>query len=242
MSRIIDPIADVLGEWCTGVNVGGVAFKLCLALLLGAIVGCERATKRHAAGLRTFMLVSLVSSLAAMIDAYLINELHASFSFVIGATVIGIAIVSSNTILYSSKSQLKGLTTSIALWGMCFVAVLIGLDLYTAALITFVAFVACLSLFMRLEYGFKRRSNHFEIHLELKSKTSLTDFIATVRKLGLKIDDIEFNTAYLNSGLYVYSVALTIVSGNFKKFVKHDDIIAAISQLDYVNYVEELIN
>lgn len=117
---------------------------------------------------------------------------------------------------------------------------LIGLDLYTAGLISFVAFVISLKLLMKVEYGFKRRSNHFEIHLELKSKTSLTDFIATVRKLGLKIDDIELNTAYLNSGLYVYSIALTIVSGNFKKFVKHDDIIAALSQLDYVNYVEEL--
>ena len=236
----MDPIAKLLGSWCLGFNTWGVVIKLALSLLLGAVIGCERATKRHAAGLRTFMLVSLVSTLAAMIDVYLVSKVGASFSLVIGATVIGIAIVSSNTILYSSKSQLKGLTTSVALWGMCFVAVLIGLDLYTAGLISFVAFVISLKLLMKVEYGFKRRSNHFEIHLELKSKTSLTDFIATVRKLGLKIDDIELNTAYLNSGLYVYSIALTIFSGNFKKFVKHDDIIAALSQLDYVNYVEEL--
>ena len=29
----------------------------------------------------------------------------------------------------------------------------------------------------------------------------------------------------MNSGLYVYSIALTIVSGEFKKAVRHDDII-----------------
>ena len=236
-----DPIANLFGEWCLGFNVWGVVFKTCLALVLGAIIGCERATKRHAAGLRTFMLVSLIATLAGMIDGYIIGKLNSHFSGVIGATIIGIAVVSSNTILYSSKSQLKGLTTSIALWGMSLVAVLIGLDLYTAAILSFVAFMACLSLFMKLEYGFKRRSNHFEIHLELKSKTSLPDFLNTVRKLGLKIDDIELNTAYLNSGLYVYSIALTIVSGNFKKFVKHDDIIAALSELEYVNCVEELL-
>lgn len=235
-----DPIAKLLGEWCLGFNVGGIVLKLVLTLFLGAVIGCERATKRHAAGLRTFMLVSLISTLAGMIDGYILGQLHAQFSAVIGATIIGIAIVSSNTILYSSKSQLKGLTTSIALWGMSLIAVLIGLDLYTAAILAFVAFMACLSLFMKLEYGFKRRSNHFEIHLELKSKTSLPDFINTVRKLGLKIDDIELNTAYLNSGLYVYSISLTIVSGNFKKFVRHDDIIAALSELEYVNCVEEL--
>ena len=207
---------------------------------MSAIVGCERATKRHAAGLRTFMLVSLVSMLAAAADGYLIETLGARSSFVIGATIIGLAIVSSNTILYSSKSQLKGLTTSIALWGMSLISILIGLDLYTAAIIAFAAFMICLTGFMRPEYALKRRSNHFEIHLELTSKNSLQDFIAAVRKLGLKIDDIEINTAYMNSGLYVYSIALTIVSGEFKKAISHDDIIAAISALEYVSFCEEI--
>ena len=235
-----DIIANFLGEWCKGFNLGGVALKIALTVLLGALVGSERATKRHAAGLRTFMLVSLVSTLAAMVDNYLITVAGAKFSVVIGATVIGIAIISSNTILYSSKSQIKGLTTSVALWGACLVGVLIGLDLYASALIAFAAYMVCLTLFMGVEYGFKRRSNHFEIHLELKNKDSLRDFITAIRKLGLKVDDIELNSAYLNTGLYVYTVALTIKSGNFKKFIKHDDIIAAIQQLEYVNFVEEL--
>lgn len=235
-----DVIAKLLGDWCLGISWSGVLLKVALSVFLGTIVGCERATKRHAAGMRTFMLVSLVAALAGMLDGYFITTFDVKFPVVIAATVIGIAIVSSNTILYSSKSQLKGLTTSVALWGACFVSVLIGLDLYCVAIISFVAYMLCLTLFMRLEYGFKRRSNHFEIHLELKNKNSLQDFITAVRRLGLKIDDIEFNSAYVNSGLSVYSIALTIISGEFKKFVKHDDIIAAIAQLEYVNYVEEL--
>lgn len=235
-----DIIAKALGEWCLGVSWSGILLKVAMSLFLGTIVGCERVTKRHAAGMRTFMLVSVISTLAGILDGYLIGTLGVSIPLAIGATVIGIAIVSSNTILYSSKSQLKGLTTSVALWGACFVSVLIGLDLYFAALVFFVAYMLCLTLFMKLEYGFKRRSNHFEIHLELKNKNSLQDFITAVRRLGLKIDNVEFNAAYVNSGLYVYSIALTIVSGEFKKFVKHDDIIAAISQLEYVNFAEEL--
>ena len=233
-------IANFLGEWCVGFNVWGLVFKVAIIVVMSAIVGCERATKRHAAGLRTFMLVSLISMLAAVVDSYIIGTLGAKFSFAVGATIVGLAIVSSNTILYSSKSQLKGLTTSVALWGMCLISILIGLDLYTAALIAFVAFMLCLTGFMKPEYALKRRSDHFEIHLELTSKNSLRDFIAAVRKLGLKIDNIELNTAYMNSGLYVYSIALTIASGEFKKAVRHDDIIAAISSLEYVNFCEEL--
>ena len=235
-----DAIANFLGDWCRGFNLGGVALKIGLSVLLATLVGCERATKRHAAGLRTFILVALVATLAAMVDNYLVTVVGAGVSVVIGATIIGIAIVSSNTILYSSKSQIKGLTTSVALWGICLVGVLIGLDLYAAALIAFVAYMICLTLFMSVEYAFKRRSNHFEIHLELNGKESLRDFIAAVRMLGLKVDDIEFNAAYQNTGLSVYTVALTIKSGSFKKFVRHDDIIAAVQQLEYVNFVEEL--
>lgn len=235
-----DLIVKFLGNWCEGFNLGGILFKLILAVVLSAIVGSERATKRHAAGLRTFMLVSMISTLAAMLDKYLIEQLHASFSLAIGATIVGIAIVSSNTILYSSKSQLKGLTTSVALWAMSVISILIGLDLYLSALIAFLAFMICLTLFIKLECAFKNRSNHFEIHLELNSKNALQDFMTTVRGLGLKIDDIELNAAYMNSGLYVYSIALSVTDGNKKKKLSHGDYINALSALEYVNFVEEL--
>jgi len=235
-----DVIVKLLGEWCVGFNPLGVLFKLVVAMILSSIVGSERATKRHAAGLRTFMLVAMTSALAGMLDKFFINELHAGFSVVIGATVIGIAIVSSNTILYSSKSQLKGLTTSIALWTVSVISVLIGLDLYTAALISFAAFMICLTLFIKLECAFKNKSDHFEIHLELNNKNSLQDFISTVRKLGLKIDDIELNQAYMNSGLYVYSIALSLAESAKKSKLNHKDYIDAFSVLEYVNFVEEL--
>lgn len=234
-----DLIVKLLGEWCLGFSTYGIIFKLILSVVLSAIVGCERATKRHAAGLRTFMLVSMISTLAAMVDKYVLQELHASFSLAIGATIVGIAIVSSNTILYSSKSQLKGLTTSVALWGISIISILIGLDLYFGALVAFAVFMICLTLFIKMECAFKNNSDHFEIHLELNSKNSLQDFITTVRGLGLKIDDIELNAAYMNSGLYVYSIALSM-TGNKKAKLSHCDYIDALSKLDYVNFVEEL--
>ena len=68
----------------------------------------------------------------------------------------------------------------------------------------------------------------------------MQEFIAVIRKLGLKVDDIELNTAYMNTGLFVYSVSLSIDKKKVGQKVKHDDIISAISELEYVNYVEEL--
>ena len=86
----------------------------------------------------------------------------------------------------------------------------------------------------------KNRSNHFEVHMELKSSSYLRDFVTVSRRLGLRIDDIESNPDYLNSGLSVYSISLTIVSEELKKYKRHDEIIEALRSLDYVCFIGEL--
>lgn len=236
-----DYIVQLLGGWSNGLGVGAVALKLSLAFILAMITGIERATKRHAAGLRTFVLVALVSALASMCDEYIIERFGVQFSFVTAATVIGIAILSSNTILYSSKNQLKGVTTSVALWGISIISIFIGFGHYTIALCSFFVYFVCIAVFPSLETYFKMRSNHFEIHLELKGKNHLTEFIETIRRLGLRIDDIEINPAYANSGLAVYSVALTIVSKELRECKTHAEIVNVLKELEYVNHVETII-
>ena len=62
----------------------------------------------------------------------------------------------------------------------------------------------------------------------------------TVRELGLRIDDIEQNPAYLNSGLSVYTISLTVASAELKKYKKHSEIIEALRSLKYISYIEEM--
>ena len=98
----------------------------------------------------------------------------------------------------------------------------------------------CLSKLPSLEFYLKNRSNHFEIHLELKNSLNLQNFVTTIRKLGLTIDAIEMNPAYANSGLSVYSIAISISSEELKKYKTHKEIIDALSTLDYIYHIEEI--
>lgn len=236
MMNLHDPIAALLGSWAAEINVWSALLRIALAILCSAIIGCERATKRHAAGLRTFMLACLASAIAMMVD----QSLGGGIPIVSAAAVIGVAIISSNSILYSSRSQIKGLTTSMGLWAIVALGLAIGAGLYALALIGFGALLCCLSLFPPFEAYLKDRSNHFEVHLELKDRRNLQDFVTTIRRLGLRIDDIESNPAYLNSGLSVYSISVTIVSPELKKYKRHDEIIEALRSLDYVYFIDEL--
>lgn len=234
MFQFSDPIARLLGAWSSEICLGSVIFRIALALIAGACIGCERATKRHAAGLRTFMLAVVATCIAMMLDIG-----FGAAPIVSAAAVVGLAIVSSNSVLFSSRSQIKGLTTSTGLWSCGIAGLAIGSGLYTLAIAACIAILATLSLFPSFEKYLKDRSNHFEIHLELKDRSNLQDFVTTIRRLGLRIDDIESNPAYASSGLSVYSVSVTITSAELKKYKRHDEIIAALRSLDYVYFIDE---
>ena len=157
-----------------------------------------------------------------------------------GAAVIAAALVSGNSILFSSRSQIKGLTTSAGLWACSILGFTVGAGLYTIGLIAYFALLCILACLPPFESYLKNRSNHFEIHLELKSSAYLRDFVTVSRRLGLRIDDIESNQAYVGSGLSVYTITITICSAELKKYKTHREIIEAIRSLDYIGYVEEL--
>lgn len=240
MNSIYDPVGKLLGRWSMDLNLWSILLRLTISIIVSAIVGWERSNKRHAAGLRTFIIVSLASTLAMILDLYLIKQTQAKIWLISTATIIGIAIISANTILYSSKNQIKGLTTSVGLWATGIMGLLIGTGNYTIVLFCSVAFISLLSLVPPLETYLKDRSNHFEFHLELKNVSYLKDFSAVIRELGLKIDGIESNPAYINSGLSVYSVSVSITKNELKEFKSHKDIIEALKTLDYVYYIEEM--
>lgn len=234
-----DFIGHLLGPWSMELNTASVFLRIALSMILSSIVGYERSSKRHSAGLRTFIIISFASTIAAIIEMYLMDTGHDA-PWLTAAIIIGSATISGYSILFSSKGQIKGLTTSAGLWACGIIGIAIGMGLYTASLIAYAALLCSLSFFPAIETYLKDKSNHFEVHLELKNKSDLQYFSSTIRRLGMRIDDIELNPAYLNSGLSVYTVSFTISSQELKKYKKHSEIIEALRSLDYISYIEEI--
>ncbi len=242
-------ISRLLGDWSQQpLHPASIFLRIMLAFVFASIIGSERARKRHPAGLRTFILVALGAVFAAMCDRYMIataspkassiSHLLSRIPLISAASIISQAIISSNSILFSSKSQLKGLTTTVSLWATGIISLCIGFGLYDTAAIGFLAMSFCVGLFPGLERWIKGHSSLFEIHVELSSKDKLQLFISTLRKFGLKIEEIEYNPAYANSGLGVYT--LQLIKGEKLKKQSHAEIIEALSGLEYVQFIEEI--
>ena len=214
MVILTDPIAVLLKEskW---IPISIIIVRLLFSVILSAVIGWERSSKRHSAGLRTFMLVSIATTSTMILDICL-SGAQTGIYLLSMATIIAIAIISVNSMLFSSRNQIKGLTTAVGLWATGIIGLTLGAGFYTVTLAAFFATLCGLSFFPTVEAFLKNRSNHFEIHLELKSSQYLQDFVTTIRKLGLVIDDIDLNPAYSGSGLSVYSIAISINSVELK--------------------------
>lgn len=58
------------------------------------------------------------------------------------------------------------------------------------------------ALFRKIEIFLKNRSNHFEIHLELTDKSSLQNFVTTIRRRAFASDDNKIMAGYDKKTIY----------------------------------------
>ena len=147
----MDPISSLLGEWSAGLNVYSVLLRVGLSLILSSVIGWERSSKRHSAGFRTFILISLGMTFAMLTDQFLLEKTGAGFYLLSGAAIIGIATITVNSILFSSRNQIKGLTTSVGLWAVGLLGMTAGAGFYTVTLVAFVVILISLAVFPEIE-------------------------------------------------------------------------------------------
>lgn len=122
-----------------------VIFQLLLATVLGGLVGLEREYKRKEAGLRTYSLVALGTTLFTIIAFEIFqNFLGKPGAYldplrVIQAVAMGIGFIGAGLIIYR-QFHIEGLTTAAGLWVVAAIGVAVGVRLYLPAI--FVTFLA----------------------------------------------------------------------------------------------------
>lgn len=232
-----DWVSQLLGDWSSDPsNIFTILFRIALAIIFAGVIGVERARKRHSAGFRTYMLVCLGATIVMILNDFLFQTHQTGDIARLGAQVVsGIGFLGAGTILVTSGSKIKGLTTAAGLWTAACMGLAIGAGFYTLAIVAGLLIFAILSIMPGVESFLRKKSRYFQIYVELESRKNLKDLVNLLRSLDFKINSIEKNPAYIESGLSVYSLMLT-TSKNFN----HKVLIEDISKLEYVNYCEEL--
>lgn len=234
----LDPIVNLLGDWLSGINIWSILVRLLLAVILGGIIGVERATKRHAAGFRTYILVCVGSAIAMLTNQFMLLQFGGGDAGRLGAQVIsGIGFLGAGTILVTSRNQIRGLTTAAGLWACACLGLAIGIGFYTVAIGSLIIILLALTVLTYLENYFTHRTKSMDIHVELDTRMNLKDLIKYVRSNMMKVKSIEHNSAYSSSGLSVYTISIELEKQNK---LSHAQVIDNLKELEYVNYVEEI--
>lgn len=218
-------------------DIVSIIIRLLLAIICGGVIGFERSIKHMAAGFRTHMLVCVGAALAMMTNIY-IFEISGSVGDLarLGAQVIsGIGFIGAGTIIVTSRNKIRGLTTAAGLWTCACLGLAIGVGFYSLVIISTVLIVIIFSFLPKFEKFITMKSKYFEIHVEFLDRKHLSDFIFYIRSIGLKITAVEYNPAYSNSGLSVYTITL-FMDSKYKKI--HTEYIEEFSTIDYVYFVE----
>lgn len=231
--NLVDPITKLVGEWLSTINIYSIIVRLILAVVCSGAIGAERATKRHAAGFRTYILVCLGATIVMLTNQFLYETFKTGDIGRMGAQVIsGIGFLGVGTIFITSKNRIKGLTTAAGLWACACIGLSIGVGFYTLGILGTIVMAVSLSLFPKIENFFTKRSRYLGLHIEFYSRRNVKDLIDYLRKTGVSVILVTYNPAYANTGLSVYTIEVE------NKVMDNHILIEKISEFEYVNFVE----
>ncbi|MEH1825725.1 MAG: MgtC/SapB family protein [Nostoc sp.] len=135
-----------------------ISFRLCVALLIGAIIGLERQIRHKPAGLRTHMLVSLGSAMFTLtiMQTGGLQGSPDALSRVIQGIAAGVGFLGAGEIVRQSSQEsqqleIHGLTSAAAIWVSAALGIAAGCGLWQLGLIGALLTFLVLNVFKRLE-------------------------------------------------------------------------------------------
>ncbi|MFK4303591.1 MULTISPECIES: MgtC/SapB family protein [unclassified Paenibacillus] len=176
-----------------------IILRLLLSMLLGGCIGFERERSKHAAGLRTHIMVSLGSTLIMLLSIYgfadFIKEANVRIdpARLATAVITGVGFLGAGTIIFTGKS-ITGLTTAASIWVVAAIGLGIGAGFYFPSIAATVLVFLNLWVFNKIELRYMRGRQPHLITLYGLSSHGLLEQISTyleqekveIRKIVIK--------------------------------------------------------
>ncbi len=122
----------------TEINASTSIFKLSVSFILGIIIGIERQSRRRDAGIRTFTLICVGSTVAMLVSVW-IPQTYSDFQGgdpgrIAAQVLTGIGFLGAGAII-RGQGSIQGLTTAACIWLMSAVGLAVGAGMYLEAVV-----------------------------------------------------------------------------------------------------------
>lgn len=233
MDNILEYINNILQS--TVITPYTAAVKLMISFLLGAIIGVERQFRRREAGMRTFTLICMGSTVAMLISIWIPqcypNFLNGDPGRIAAQVLTGIGFLGAGAIMQSHGS-IHGLTTAACIWVIAVIGLAVGAGMYIPAVL---ATVFTLIILVSLEKLEKRMFlNGVNKILTITCSTATPDLKA-VRKI-LETRNI-FVVSVSFESLYEQDKSIITYKVNVKAQSSYMSLFSDIRTLGYVSQI-----
>ena len=131
-----------------------IFFRVCVALVLGSILGIERTFAGKTAGMRTYGLVSMGSALF-VVTSHLIDQSYIGISNfdpmrVSAGIITGVGFLGAGIIFFKGD-RISGLTTAAGLWVSCGIGMACGFGFLVPAAIATILTLFIFVVLWRIE-------------------------------------------------------------------------------------------
>lgn len=217
-----------------------IVFRMLLAVICSGIVGIEREKKNRPAGFRTYMLVCLGACITMLLGQYeyqVMTWKTAPDVSRIGAQVInGIGFLGAGTVIVTNQQAVEGLTTAAGLWASACMGLAIGSGYYLCALFGFALIIVCFELFPGLDKYLLNRSKTMHVYLEFDELAHISHILTDIKQLDIQIRDVDI----INKKEVISNRPAATFSLRLLKKQNHEQIIAFLSDIEYVLQIEEI--
>lgn len=200
--------------------------RLIVAAVLGLMMGLERELKRKSLGLKTILVISIVSCLLTIVSiqsAYIFQDsafvdIRMDPLRLAAQIVSGVGFLGAGVILRRDDDTVSGLTTAAIVWGAAGIGVATGAGFYAEAITGVVLLLVSIEVIPVLIKRLTIKKLHLTEHtvqITLKTEADLKEMIDQLKENFIEVKDIQIKD--LNNDEHFLS-ALIIVDDSVETF------------------------
>ena len=226
--------------------------RLLLAMVSGGTVGYGRSKQARAAGLRTYLLISIGAAMAVLITLYQYQMLTGPWSPVVeevgmkfdasrlaSSVITGIGFLGAGIIMKVAHQQVNGLTTSTGLFATMVMGLAAGAGFYEGVIMALILIVLLLNVMSPLEFAFKRRLRNITLNVEFNGMDDIARITRAIEKEGARVYDIDVERTERKDDRYPSAILILQLA---RRNHSHSGMLSSVAELPCVHSVQELIS
>lgn len=218
-------------------------FRLVLAAILGLLMGIERELKRKSLGLKTIIVISIVSSLLTIVSiqaAYIFPSTTTGIDIrmdplrLAAQIVSGVGFLGAGVILRRGDDTVTGLTTAAIVWGAAGIGIATGAGFYIEAIVGVLLLLISVELipFLIKKAGVKALDlTEIYLKVSLKDREKIQEVLNEIKKNVVEVKDVDIQD--VNDEKYLITLRIIVRVND-----EITDIYNRISEIKQIDKIE----